>query len=159
MLVERLPLVRSWDTKRQRTVVEGVRFLTVGALNYVVDVGVFNLLRGWVMASHPVSAKVISVVAATLFSWVMNRSWTFSSRQRRPLLAEFVGFMTVNALGLVPPVICLWVSHYLMNFTSQFADNISANIIGVGLGTLLRYVGYSAVVFNPRRAAKEDEEA
>lgn len=137
----------------QQKIREIIRFLLVGGMNYVVDVGVFNALRATVLATHPVTAKVISAIVATLFSWVMNRSWTFKARAKRPILHEFVGFMTINALGLLPPVICLWISHYLMGFTSQLADNISANIIGVGLGTLLRYVGYSKIVFKAEKDA------
>ncbi|MDO5722501.1 MAG: GtrA family protein [Actinomycetaceae bacterium] len=142
-----------WGRLYTRKVREATRFLLVGGMNYVVDVGVFNALRATVLAFQPVTAKVISAVIATLFSWVVNRSWTFSAREKRPILQEFVGFMTVNALGLLPPVVCLWISHYLLHFTSQLADNISANIIGVGLGTLLRYVGYSKVVFGPDKDA------
>ncbi|MDO5728686.1 MAG: GtrA family protein [Actinomycetaceae bacterium] len=150
MIVERLPITRRWEARRQRRLIEGLRFLLVGGMNYVVDVGVFNALRATVMATQPVSAKVISATVATLFSWVVNRSWTFSTRARRRMLHEFIGFMVINALGLVPPVVCLWFSHYVLGFESQLADNISANIIGVALGTLVRYLGYSLVVFNPK---------
>lgn len=150
MIVERLPITRRWEAHRQRRLIEGLRFLLVGGMNYVVDVGVFNALRATVMATQPVSAKVISATIATLFSWVVNRSWTFSTRARRRILHEFMGFMVINALGLVPPVVCLWFSHYVLGFESQLADNISANVIGVALGTLVRYLGYSLVVFNPK---------
>lgn len=129
---------------------EIIRFLIVGGMNYIVDVSIFNLLRATILAAQPVSAKVISVIIATLFSWIMNRSWTFKKRNKRPLLHEFIGFMAINALGLLPPIICLWISHYFMQLTSQLADNISANIIGVALGTLLRYVGYSQIVFRTK---------
>lgn len=148
MIVEHLPVVRHWSARSQRSTIEGVRFLLVGGMNYVVDVGVFNLLRATLMAAQPVTAKVISAVVATLFSWVANRSWTFSTRARRRMLHEFAAFIGVNILGLLPPVICLWVSHYVIGFDSQLADNISANIIGVALGTLVRYMGYTLYVFN-----------
>lgn len=155
MIVEKLPVTRHWEARRQRRLIEGLRFLLVGGMNYVVDVGVFNALRATVLATQPVSAKVISATVATLFSWVVNRSWTFSTRARRRMLHEFIGFMVINALGLVPPVVCLWLSHYVLGFESQLADNISANIIGVALGTLVRYLGYSLVVFNPKQARQE----
>lgn len=142
---------------RRPQVLEGLKFLLVGGMNYVVDLGVFNALRFTVLSHYVVTAKVISAVAATLFSWVMNRSWTFANRQRHSLGREFISFMVINALGLAPPVVCLWVSHYLMGLTGALADNVSANIIGVGLGTLLRYVGYSRVAFGPRRTKAERE--
>ncbi|MDO5720381.1 MAG: GtrA family protein [Actinomycetaceae bacterium] len=141
-------MIRHWSAHSQRTTIEGVRFLLVGGMNYVVDVGVFNLLRATLLAAQPVTAKVISAVVATLFSWVANRSWTFSTRARGRMLHEFAGFIAVNLLGLLPPVVCLWLSHYVLGFDSQLADNISANIVGVALGTVVRYVGYTLYVFN-----------
>ncbi len=153
--IDRLPVVRTWSLASRRRVVEAARFLTVGGINYVVDVGVFNVLRLGILSTHPVSAKVVSVAVASVVSWILNRSWTFSSRAKRHVASEFIGFMAVNAAGLLPPVMCLWVTHYLIGWSSALADNISGNIVGVALGTLLRYVGYSAVVFNPRRRSPQ----
>ena len=48
---------------------ELARFLSVGGIAFVVDLGLFNLLRfgpGEVLGHKPLTAKVISVVAATL---------------------------------------------------------------------------------------------
>jgi putative flippase GtrA len=42
---------------------------------------------------------------------------------------------------------CLWVSHYLLGFESALADNISANVIGLVLGTVFRFWGYHNWVF------------
>ena len=53
----------------------------------------------------------------------------------------------MNGLGMLPAVICLGVSHYLLGFTSLLADNISANIIGLVLGTILRFFLYEHTVF------------
>jgi putative flippase GtrA len=41
----------------------------------------------------------------------------------------------------------LWVSHYVLGFTSPLADNISANVVGLGLGTLFRFWSYRRWVF------------
>jgi hypothetical protein len=42
---------------------------------------------------------------------------------------------------------CLWISHYLLGLDSALADNISANVIGLGLGTLFRFWSYRRWVF------------
>jgi hypothetical protein len=44
------------------------------------------------------------------------------------------------------------VSHYLMGLTSPLADNISNNVIGLGLGTLFRFALYRWWVFSPNRS-------
>jgi len=125
---------------------ELAKFGSVGALAYVVDLGVFNLFRVLVGTS-PIIAKVISVAVATLVAWLGNRYWTFSTRRTATGGKEFIQFATINVFGLLIGVACLWVSHYLLGFTGVLADNISANIIGLGLGTLFRYFGYRRWVF------------
>ena len=42
---------------------------------------------------------------------------------------------------------CLWFSHYVLELTSPLADNIAANVVGVGLGTIFRYFCYKYLVF------------
>ena len=60
---------------------------------------------------------------------------------------EFVTFVLVNLAGLGVELIPLWISHYLMGFTSVWADNLAGSIIGTGLGTIFRYFAYRQVVF------------
>ena len=42
---------------------------------------------------------------------------------------------------------CLTVSHYVMDLRSPLADNISANGVGLVLGTLFRFWAYRRFVF------------
>jgi putative flippase GtrA len=53
----------------------------------------------------------------------------------------------VAGVGLLISVACLWFSHYALGFTSLLADNISANFVGLGLGTLFRFWSYRKWVF------------
>lgn len=126
---------------------EITKFLLVGLANYFVDLAVFNLFRLWIMPTHPVTSKVISVTVATAFSWVVNRSWTFRGKGNKHWWIEAMWFAAANVAGMIPSLLCLWVSHYLMNLTSAFADNISANVIGLILGTIVRYFFYKFLVF------------
>ena len=68
-------------------------------------------------------------------------------------------FFVVNAIGLLIAMACLWVSHYLLGFRSALADNISANVVGVGLGNIFRYLMYRLVVYRvtPRRRKRRRE--
>ena len=146
-LLDRLPLIRSLPSHQRQRLTEMVRFLTVGCMNWVVDFAVFNLFRWLLGMRFVITAKVISVIIATLFSWFMNRSWTFQAHATNRLVRELLGFVVVNGAGMAPPLICLWISHYLMGLTSALADNISANIVGLVIGTVVRYVGYRFFVF------------
>ncbi|MCL3862741.1 GtrA family protein [Actinotalea sp. K2] len=139
--------LRSWVTSRLG---ELTRFGSVGAVAYVVDVGVFNLLRfgpGQLLGDRPLTAKVLSVVVATLVAWVGNRYWTFAARRTAAPSRELLGFAVVNVGGMGIAVACLAVSHYVLGLTSPLADNIAANGVGLVLGTAFRYVAYRRLVF------------
>lgn len=137
---------RTWGQR----IAELGRFGSVGAVAYVVDLGLFNLLRfgpGELLGEKPLTAKVVSVVVATLVSWLGNRYWTFSKQRTEGRVRELVMFALVNGGGMLIAVGCLWFSHYVLELTSPLADNIAANVVGVGLGTIFRYVCYKYLVF------------
>lgn len=141
---------------------ELVRFGLVGAVAFVVDVGIFNLLRyegeSWsgVLAHKPVTAKVISVVVATLVAYVGNRHWTWRDRSRRGTPREVTAFFALNGVGMAIAVLCLAVSHYALGYTSTLADNIAANGVGLVLGTTFRFWSYRTYVFVRAESAETD---
>jgi putative flippase GtrA len=127
---------------------EIAKFGIIGALAFVIDVGLFNLLLYFgPLEDKPLTAKVISVVAATTFAYFGNRFWTYRNRGRRSMRREYVLFFVFNGVALLISVGCLWFSHYVLGLDSPLADNISANVVGVGLGTLFRFLAYRTWVF------------
>jgi len=59
---------------------EMAKFLVVGGISYVVDVGLFSLMSHTVLENKVVTAKAISILLATIVSYVLNREWSFSRR-------------------------------------------------------------------------------
>lgn len=131
---------------------EGLKFGVVGAVAYVVDLGIFNLLLHLgsdpVLEGKPLTAKVVSVAVATMVAWLGNRYWTFRRRRRSAVPRELFLFVVVNVGGLLLALVPLAVSRYLLGLTSPVADNVSANLVGLALGTLFRFLMYRTVVFN-----------
>lgn len=127
------------------------KFSVVGAIAFVVDIGVFNLLRLDHVGMGPLWAKVVSVAAATTVSWVGSRYWTFSDGKTSAPVREAVAFFAVNAVGLLIALACLWFSHHVLELTSRLADNISGNVVGVLLGNVFRYFMYRHVLYRPPR--------
>ena len=130
-------------------VVELTRFLAVGGVSFVVDLGLFNLLRfgpGELLLHKPLTAKVLSVAAATLVSWVGNRHWTFADHRTAQRGRELLLYAVINVLGVLIGVATLAFSHYTLDLRTPLADNIST-VLGIALGTIVRYVGYKRYVF------------
>jgi putative flippase GtrA len=126
------------------------KFFSVGALAYVVGVGGFNLLvhlENAPLASKPLTASIISGVVSILVAYLGNRHWTWRDRARSGARREISLFFLINGIALIFNVVCLAISRYVLGFESALADNIAANIIGVGLGTLFRFWSYRTIVF------------
>jgi putative flippase GtrA len=130
---------------------EAAKFGLVGLAGLVVDLGVFNRLRflggEGPLYDKPLTAKVLSVVAATMVTFMGNRHWAFSHRRQRGVGSGYMLFFLLNGVAMVIALVCLWISHYLLGLTSPLADNISANVIGLGLGTIFRFWSYRRWVF------------
>lgn len=149
---------RLYDRLRQAldvVVRELMKFGLVGAVAYVVDVTVFNVLRygggGGPLEDKPLTAKAISVAVATVVAWLGNRYWTFRRRRRAAARREFALFVLMNIAGMGIALVCLGVSHYVLGLTSPLADNISANVVGLVLGTAFRFWAYRTLVFTELR--------
>ena len=137
---------------------EIAKFGIVGAVAYIVDIGVFNLLRHGAFEDRPLSAKVVSTVLATTVAFFGNRHWTFRHRERTSLHREYVLFFALNAVALAMALGMLGLTHYVMGLTSPLADNISANVIGMAAGTLFRFWAYRRWVFTAPRTDGEPEQ-
>lgn len=137
-----------------------LRFGMVGGIGLIVDVAVFNLLRVTVLSPEvlhegPVIAKVVSTSLAIILNWIGNRYWTFGPHRRPHALREGIEFGVVSIGGMLIGLACLWVSHYVLGYTSLLADNISSNVIGLALGTTFRFWLYRVWVFRPQPSGSE----
>jgi putative flippase GtrA len=138
-----------------------VTFLTVGGLGYLVDVASFNVLRSspGLASADPAYARVLAVGLAMVVTYLGNRLVTWRGRSSGDRGRELGLFVVFNLIGLAPSVVTLVVAHDLLGFTSRVADNISANVIGLALGTLFRYWAYNRFVFvvaEQRKQASDD---
>ncbi len=130
---------------------EIVVFGLVGLAGFVTDVGVFNLLRyagePAILEHQPLTAKIASVAVAMLVTYLGNRHWTWRGRSREKRHHEIMLFVVFNLVGMGIAVVCLGFSHYLLGMTSPLADNVSANGVGLVLGTIFRFWAYRTHVF------------
>ncbi|WP_248305426.1 GtrA family protein [Agromyces sp. H66] len=134
-----------------------VKFGIVGLVGLVIDVTLFNLLRLGVFgeghwAQSAIGAKTISTSVAIVFNWLGNRYWTFRRHRRRNYVREFAEYVVVSLGGMAIALLCLWVSHHVLGYTSLVADNIATNVVGLALGTAFRFLLYRFWVYGHHRA-------
>jgi len=131
---------------------EATRYIIVGLCATLIDVILFNLMIAskdlWDVRDISFIAKCVSTTVAVCVAYLGHKYWTFRDRTGSNSARSQVGlFVIVNAIGLGIALACLWVSRYVFGFSSQLADNISANFIGLILGTAFRFLASRQFVF------------
>ncbi|MFF4649579.1 GtrA family protein [Streptomyces sp. NPDC001380] len=125
---------------------EVMKFGTVGLLGVVVNLVVFNLcIHGLHWA--PVRSGVLATLVAIATNYVGYRYWVYRDRDADARSREITLFLVFSGIGMVIENGTLWISHYSLGFHSGLADNIAKNVVGLGLGTLFRFVSYRTWVF------------
>jgi len=119
-----------------------VSFVGFNALVHGMVVG------GAPLRDQPIVAFVLVNIVAGCVAYVGMRMWTFRDRDVRDAATGLVRFFALGALTMAIPVLCLWVSRYGLGLDTPLADNVSANVIGLGLGTATRFWVFSRFVFD-----------
>jgi dolichol-phosphate mannosyltransferase len=137
---------------------ELLSFLAVGGVGYVVDVLAFNFFRSVAPVSgyDPAVARTLAVAVAMVITYIGNRSFTWRDAEAGDRHREVALFVVFNVIGFGFSVITLVISHDLLGLTSRLADNISANVVGMALGTAFRFWSYRRFVFaTPKERAEQ----
>jgi putative flippase GtrA len=132
---------------------EASGFAAAGALGLVVDVGGYNALvhlggDGW-LGDQPLVAKTVSLIAGTTVAYFGNRFWTYRHRPRGRFAREYTLYLALSGVALGISLVCLAFTRYVLGLTSPMADNVSANGVGLALGSLFRFMTYRRFVFRP----------
>jgi putative flippase GtrA len=128
---------------------EVLSFLGVGGTGYVVDVVAFNWLRSVAPFAtlDPTISRTLAVIAAMVVTYLGNSLITWSGTEPMDRRREIALFVVFNIVGFGFSVVTLAVSHDLFGLTSRLDDNVSANVVGMALGTAFRFWSYRRFVF------------
>ncbi|WP_025155570.1 GtrA family protein [Leifsonia aquatica] len=146
--------------RKARLLPQLIKFGAVGAVGFVVNLAVFNGLMLTVLSSVPhktLIATAIATLVAIGTNWVGNRYWAFANNRQDNTAREGAEFFIVSLAGMAIPLLCVWVSHYLLGFTTLLADNIANNVVGLALGMVFRFAFYRWWVFSPERAERRTD--
>lgn len=132
-----------------------LRLGMVGGMNTVVDFGIFNVLllllpdERW----EPSVAVTISYIAATAFSYVLNRRWTFELDGTWGSSRETGAFYIVNTIALAATLAIVEGAQVLWGPLTVLQLNL-AKFAAVIVILFPKYAGYRDLVF--RRSIEKD---
>ncbi|UOZ09937.1 GtrA family protein [Amycolatopsis sp. WQ 127309] len=134
---------------------ELLRFAVVGGISFVITMSVNYGLKFTVLRTHPVTALMIGVLVATIFSYVANREWSFRTRGGRERHHEAALFFLISGIALGLNALPQWFSRYVLHLQApqlsplgvEVADFVSGIIIGTLLGTVFRWWAFKKWVF------------
>ena len=99
------------------------------------------------VGTGPVAAKVISSVVAITVAFLGSRFYTWRHRPRGHAGREYALFFALSVLAALIQVACLVISNDVLGWGGPVADNISGNVIGMGLATAFRFWTFRRYVF------------
>jgi putative flippase GtrA len=120
-------------------------FGVVGAVCFVIDVVLFQLL--YVHAElGAVTSKFLATLVSMTVAYFAHRYWSFSHRARTGLRREYLLFAAINGVTLLLNVGVVAFVRYAMGQESALVLQL-ANVVGIALGTVIRYLSYRRWVF------------
>ncbi|MDR0887422.1 MAG: GtrA family protein [Candidatus Nomurabacteria bacterium] len=123
-----------------------VRFAIVGFANTALDFLILNLLV-FAFGMNDILANAIAVAAAMIFSFVLNKKYTFKSNGKNYLREVILFFVctSITAFGLQSLIIFL-----LTQIHTNLPEFIWLNFIkcvAVGAGMIVNFLTYKYIVF------------
>ncbi|MGY1784019.1 GtrA family protein [Geodermatophilus sp. SYSU D00698] len=130
-------------------------FGAVGAGCFVLDVVLFQLL--YASGTGAVTAKLASTSMSTTAAYVGHRFWSFAHREHTGYRREYVAFVLVNGVTmLIGLALIAFVRHPLGQEHALVLQ--VANVVSIGLGTVVRWFAYRRWVFPARAVATAEPE-
>lgn len=80
---------------------EWIRYLLGGIFSTLINIGTFSILR-YAGGFERISANIISVIAAILFAFIINRFYVFKKVGKKHIWKEFIAFagMRGSSMGV-----------------------------------------------------------
>ncbi|MBO0821725.1 MAG: GtrA family protein [Nocardiopsaceae bacterium] len=138
-------LIRDYYYRFQVLVHEVAKFGIVGAVGFVVQLGVQNELHSGLKIG-PTVAVVMGYCVATVVTFCGNKYWAFKHRKGKGLGQESITFILLNGVGIVIQVGLVDAAYYGLDMRDTLSYN-AATIVGIGLATLFRLYSYRKFVF------------
>jgi putative flippase GtrA len=125
---------------RLRLSTQLTRFIVVGAVAFVVDLGCYQALLAIGLWVH--LAKALSFVAGTTTAYLINRRWTFQGKGGR---AEYASIMALYGITFVVQV---GMNAVMLALLPSFQGEYTcAFVVAQGVATAINFIVQRTVIF------------
>jgi len=123
---------------------EFLRFCAVGAVGFIVDAGILQILAG-LFGIDPYGSRIISFLIAATVTWLLNRRYTFNVDQEACLHGEWARYISINAFGggLNYLTYALCISQFVLVHRYLFLGVAAGSAVGL----LVNYSASKYLVF------------
>jgi len=132
------------------------KFFVVGVMNTGVDLVILNILMFTTGLAQdlPYSFfKATSFLAAVIFSYYINKHWTFQDKSKKDTEKKFYQFIGVSIVGAIINVTVATIVVSILRpmigteaISGQLWGNIGA-LCGTAIGLIWNFIGYKFWVF------------
>lgn len=157
-------IIASWISKKIAIVWQLSKFIVIGGMNTLIDLGVLSLVTFAFRGLFNIESKdllifsitfyslykALSFITANISSYYWNKYWTFQKTSSEKAGSEFLQFFLVSMVGFVINVV---VASYVFKVIPPFAGMNSDQwgLIGAGAGAIVglawNFLGYKFIVF------------
>ena len=133
------------------------KFILVGGLNFLIDMGVLNFLIFATGISTGITQsgfKAVSFLLAMLNSYLGNKYWTFKRTTQEGVFQEFLQFLIVSVIGFA---FNLTIDYVFVNTVGPLGGmalktwaQFSA-FVAAALAMVWNFLGYKFIVFNTKK--------
>ena len=116
------------------------KFVVVGTLGFVVDYGGLRVFM--LTGLSPFAGRALSIPIAMLFTWSLNRSWSFG-RSTLPWYRELAHYVLVGGAVALVNYASFTIILYFMAGATPFLATAAACIIAL----VFSFAGYGKFVF------------
>ncbi len=161
------------QNKQKKLAKQVGKFGIVGILNTLIDIIILNILikislslEFFFLGYKVVGANMISVSVAMVNSYILNKYWTFESKEKKNIAYEIFKFLFVTVIGMFvihqiafnlfytywsgPADLVVGISHFIgLNriFSDSFVVLNFAKVIAILFSLVWNFVGYKIWVF------------
>ncbi|GIW69559.1 MAG: glycosyl transferase [Patescibacteria group bacterium] len=127
-----------------------IRFFFVGIVGFIVDGGLFNILRLTVLSSQ--NSVLVSGLVAMTVTFILNNYWSFGERKLEGTKKKAVSYVFYVFTSMIPIVFRSKLVGFSVN---KFGDTAlvsnTAFIIGIIIGLIWNFTIYSKIIWKDRK--------